>query len=100
MTAPSIPFSARELAYKAWWFAVCQGRGNLLGANMDEVRSARLQTVLGAQRAVEAALAGPPRALYSEPDDDTLRSYRSYLAERRAELETVADLPPSDEGRR
>ena len=37
-TALLIPFSQRELAYKAYWFVVCMGRGNLLGpVDMSEV---------------------------------------------------------------
>jgi hypothetical protein len=87
VSAPAIPFSEREVARKAYWHVVCMGRGNLLGVDMDQVQEARLQTVLGAQRAVERAIAGPPRCIYSEPDDDTLERMRAYLETRRAELE-------------
>jgi hypothetical protein len=88
MIAPSIPFSQRELAYKAYWHVVCMGRGkNLLGVDMGEVWAARLATIVGAERAVERALAGPARVLYSEPDDAALERMRAYLETRRDELE-------------
>ena len=82
-----IPFTEREVAYRAYWHVVCMGRGNLLGVDMDEVTAARLATVVGAQCAVERAIAGPPRALYSEADDATLQQWRAYLKIRRDELE-------------
>jgi hypothetical protein len=85
----SIPFTEREVAYRAYWHCVCMSRSTPWGADIDEVTAARLATVAGAQRAVERALQGPPRVLYSEADDDTLRGWRSYLAVVRAELESA-----------
>ena len=89
MTAPSIPFTLRETAYRAYYFVCCMGRGELLGVDMGEVWAARLETVVAAQGAVERAIAGPPRALYSEADDDALERMRAYLVETRRELERL-----------
>jgi hypothetical protein len=77
VTAPSIPFSERALAYRAYWHVVCMSRGNLPGVDMVEVTAARLETVVAAERAVAVALAGPPRALYADVDDDTLQRIQS-----------------------
>ena len=99
MTAPSIPFSARELAYKAYWFVVCMSRSTPWGVDMEQLHTARLATVTGAQVAVERAIAGPPRAFLCEPDDAALQTMRQYLETVRSELQTVADLPHLDEER-
>jgi hypothetical protein len=83
----SIPFTEREVAYRAYWHCVCMSRGNPHGVDPGELLAAQLATIVGAQRCVEAALQGPPRCLYSEPDDASLEQMRSYLAARRDELE-------------
>jgi hypothetical protein len=84
---PSIPFSERALAHKAYWHVVCMSRQNLLGVDMAEVTAARLATIVAAERAVAVALAGPPRAFLEDADDENLERMSAYLATCRAELE-------------
>jgi hypothetical protein len=80
-------FSPREVAADVYSAAIGAGMSSVLGADMDEVRAARIGACDRAERAINAALAGPERRFFVEPDDARLRRWRLQLQRRRDALQ-------------
>jgi hypothetical protein len=80
-------FTPREFADSLYGAVIGMGQGRVRGADPDEVRTARLDTCARAERAINAALAGPERRFVGEPDDASLRRWLQQVQQRRDALQ-------------
>jgi hypothetical protein len=80
-------FTNREQVADIYGVVRGMGRAKVRGADADEVRAARIDTCDRAERAINAALAGPERNFVGEPGDDQLEQMLRHVARIRAALQ-------------